>query len=72
MFHGLGVPVLVGASRKSSIASLSAGEPSDQRLAGSLGLAMAAVAQGCQILRVHDVAETGQALAIQMALMADA
>ena len=72
MFHGLGVPVLIGASRKSSIASLSAGEPADQRLAGSLGLAMAAVAQGCQILRVHDVAETAQALAIQMALAADA
>ena len=72
MFHGLGVPILVGASRKSSIASLSAGEPADQRLAGSLGLAMAAVAQGCQLLRVHDVAETKQALAIQMALMESA
>jgi len=70
MFHGLGVPILVGVSRKSSIASLSAGEPADQRLAGSLGLAMAAVAQGCQLVRVHDVAETRQALAIQMALMA--
>ena len=70
MFHGLGVPILVGASRKSSIATLSAGEPADQRLAGSLGLAMAAVMQGCQLLRVHDVAETRQALAIQLALMA--
>jgi len=70
MFHGLGVPILVGVSRKSSIASLSAGEAADQRLAGSLGLAMAAVAQGCQLVRVHDVAETRQALAIQMALMA--
>lgn len=72
MFHGLGVPILVGASRKSSIAALSAGEPADQRLAGSLGLAMTAVAQGCQLLRVHDVAETRQALAIQMALAASA
>ena len=72
MFHGLGVPILIGVSRKSSIAILSAGEPADRRLAGSLGLAMAAVAQGCQILRVHDVAETRQALAIQMALMAGA
>ena len=70
MFHGLGVPILVGASRKSSIASLSAGEPADQRLAGSLTLAMATVAQGCQLLRVHDVAETRQALAVQMALAA--
>lgn len=72
MFHGLGVPILVGASRKSSIATLSAGEPADQRLAGSLGLAIAAVGQGCQLLRVHDVAETRQALAIQLALMASA
>ena len=70
MFHGLGVPILIGASRKSSIASLSAGEPADQRLAGSLTLAMATVAQGCQLLRVHDVAETRQALAVQMALAA--
>ena len=70
MFHGLGVPILVGVSRKSSIASLSAGEAADQRLAGSLGLAMAAVAQGCQLVRVHDVPETRQALAIQMALTA--
>jgi dihydropteroate synthase len=72
MFHGLGVPILVGASRKSSIATLSAGEGADHRLAGSLGLAMAAVVQGCQLLRVHDVAETRQALAIQMALAASA
>ena len=72
MFHGLGVPILVGVSRKSSIATLSAGEPADQRLAGSLGLAMAAVVQGAQLLRVHDVAETRQALAIQMALAASA
>ena len=70
MFHGLGVPVLIGVSRKSSIAALSDGEDPDNRLAGSLGLAMATVAQGCQLLRVHDVAETQQALAIQTALAA--
>lgn len=68
MLHMLGVPVLIGASRKSSIAKLSAGEDADNRLAGSIVLAMAGVAQGCQLLRVHDVAETGQALAVQMAL----
>ena len=68
MFHGLGVPVLIGVSRKSSIAAISNGEGPDHRLAGSLGLAMATVAQGCQLLRVHDVAETRQAIAIQMAL----
>ena len=68
MFHGLGVPVLIGVSRKSSIAAISNGEDPDRRLAGSLGLAMATVTQGCQLLRVHDVAETRQALSIQTAL----
>ena len=69
LFHGLGVPILFGASRKSTIATLSKGEPADQRLAGSLALAMAAYRQGAQILRVHDVAETVQALAVEHALL---
>ena len=69
LFHGLGVPILVGASRKSTIAKLSKGESADQRLAGSLVLAMAAYRQGAQILRVHDVAETVQALAVEQALL---
>ena len=69
MLHGLGVPVLFGASRKSSIAKMAAGEPADQRVPGSLVLAMAAVRQGAQMLRVHDVAETAQALAVETALM---
>ena len=69
LFHGLGVPILFGASRKSTIAKLSKGEPADQRLAGSLALAMAAYRQGAQILRVHDVAETVQALAVEQALL---
>ena len=69
MLHMLAVPVLIGASRKSSIAKLSDGEDADHRLPGSLVLAMQAVAQGCQMLRVHDVAETRQALAVQMALI---
>ena len=68
LFHGLGVPILFGASRKSTIAKLSRGEPADQRLAGSLALAMAAYRQGAQILRVHDVPETVQALAVEQAL----
>ena len=69
MLHGLGVPLLFGASRKSSIAKLASGEPADQRLPGSLGLAMAAARQGAQMLRVHDVAETAQALLIERALL---
>ena len=69
LFHGLGVPILFGASRKSTIAKLSKGEPAEKRLAGSLALAMAAFRQGAQILRVHDVAETVQALAVEQAML---
>ena len=72
MLHGLGVPILFGASRKSSIAKMSRDEPADQRLSGSLVLAMAAVRQGAHILRVHDVAETAQALAVEQHLLAGA
>jgi dihydropteroate synthase len=64
LFHGLGVQVLLGASRKALIARLSAGEPADQRLPGSLALALHAAASGVQIVRVHDVAATVQALAV--------
>lgn len=71
LFHGLGLPVLIGASRKGLIARLSADEPADQRLGGSLALELAAVAQGAQILRVHDVAETLQALRIAEAIGAN-
>ncbi|NBW04857.1 MAG: dihydropteroate synthase, partial [Alphaproteobacteria bacterium] len=70
LLHGLGVPILFGASRKSTIAALSANEPADRRLPGSLALALAARRQGAQLIRVHDVAETAQALAIEAALLA--
>jgi dihydropteroate synthase len=62
LFHGLGVPLLVGVSRKGFIARLSAGEPADKRLGGSLAAGLAAIGQGVQMLRVHDVPETIQAL----------
>ncbi|MEQ8865144.1 MAG: dihydropteroate synthase [Thalassobaculum sp.] len=68
LFHGLGCPVLFGASRKSSIGQMSRGEPVGERLPGSLALGLAAAARGAQILRVHDVGETMQALAVQRAL----
>lgn len=68
LLHGLGCPVLFGGSRKSSIGKLSRGEPAEARLPGSLALALAAMARGAQVLRVHDVAETAQALAVQRAL----
>jgi dihydropteroate synthase len=70
LFHGLGCPVLIGASRKSFIGRLAGGDTADDRLPGSLAAALWASGQGAQILRVHDVAETRQAMALQMAIEA--
>jgi len=67
LFHGLGVPLLVGVSRKGFIGRLSGGAPADRRLPGSLAAGLAAVGQGAQILRVHDVAETVAALRVASA-----
>jgi len=63
----LGYPVLVGASRKSFIGHLCDVEP-DDRLPGSLAAAVAAVLHGAHILRVHDVAETAQAVRLAAAI----
>jgi dihydropteroate synthase len=63
VIHGLGCPVLLGASRKSFIGRLT-GAGSDDRLPGSIAAALVGAAQGVQILRVHDVAATRQALAL--------
>jgi dihydropteroate synthase len=62
----LGLPVLAGLSRKSMIGAVT-GRSVEQRLAGSLGGALAAVAQGARIVRVHDVAETVDALKVWQA-----
>jgi dihydropteroate synthase len=64
LFHGLGCAVVVGASRKRMIGALSNEAPADQRLGGSLALALKAADQGAQIVRVHDVPETVQALKV--------
>ena len=64
LFHTLGLPVLIGASRKRMIGALSGEAPADQRLGGSLALALKAADQGAQLIRVHDVLETVQALKI--------
>ena len=70
LFHGLGCAVLLGVSRKSTIARVvgaAAREPGD-RLPGSLALAQAAWDRGVQIARVHDAAETAQARSLWRAL----
>ena len=64
IFHGLGCPIMLGASRKRTIGALSGEAPADRRLGGSIALAMKAVEQGAQIVRVHDVFETVQALRV--------
>jgi len=64
LFHSLGCPIVIGASRKRSIGALSNEAPADQRLGGSLALALKAAEQGVQLIRVHDVPETVQALKV--------
>lgn len=66
-FHELGVPVLAGMSRKGMIGTI-LDKPADQRLYGSLSAAVIAAMLGADIVRVHDVAETADALAIVKAL----
>lgn len=61
MFHALGQPLLLGASRKRMIGALSHEAEVEERLGGSLALAVAGMNAGAHLLRVHDVAETVQA-----------
>ncbi|MFZ6644589.1 dihydropteroate synthase [Undibacterium sp. TJN25] len=63
----LQLPLLAGLSRKSMIGAIT-GKPVERRMAGSLGAALAAVAQGAKIVRVHDVAETVDALKVWQAM----
>ncbi len=68
LFHDLGCPVLLGASRKRFIGTISAENDAARRMPGSLAVALAGVAQGVQMIRVHDVAETRQALSLWQAV----
>ena len=67
-----GVATLIGVSRKSTIGRVSGGASAEERLPGSLAGALQALRQGVQILRVHDVAETKQAVAAWQAIAAGA
>lgn len=64
LYHGLGVPILVGASRKRFIGGIGQGRDPRAREPGSQAAAIAAAGQGVQLLRVHDVASTSQALEV--------
>jgi dihydropteroate synthase len=68
VFHSLGCPILLGASRKRFIGTISGAEKAQDRMAGSVAVALAAAGQGAQILRVHDVLETVQALKLWAAV----
>ena len=68
----LGVPVLVGLSRKSMIGALLGDVPVGDRLHGSVAAALLAVQQGAAIVRVHDVGPTVQALRVLAAVVGDA
>jgi len=64
LLHGLGCPIMLGASRKRTIGALSNEAPAAERLGGSIALALKGAGQGVQLLRVHDVPETLQALRV--------
>ena len=68
LYLGLGLPILLGVSRKSFIGRLAGGALPAERLPGSLAAALRGAATGIAILRVHDVAATQQALAVWQAL----
>jgi dihydropteroate synthase len=72
LLHGLGCRIVLGASRKRFIGALSGVERAERRLAGSLAVALAAAMRGASIIRVHDVAETAQALKVWQACAAGA
>ncbi|WP_170381522.1 dihydropteroate synthase [Ruegeria atlantica] len=68
LFHGLGCPILLGVSRKGLIGEIGREPRKDARAPGSIAVALAGLSQGVQIVRVHDVAETVQALRLWAAV----
>ncbi|MGE0661188.1 MAG: dihydropteroate synthase [Reyranellaceae bacterium] len=70
-FIAIGLPVVIGASRKGFLKSLGGGDTPADRLGASLAVALHAASAGARILRVHDVADTARALAVASALRAE-
>lgn len=68
LFHGLGCPILLGVSRKRFIGTIGNAQNAADRAPGSIAVALAALNQGVQMLRVHDIVETRQAIALWQAL----
>ncbi len=68
LFHDIGLPVLLGASRKRFIGTIGGAADATSRMPGSLAVALQGLAQGVQMVRVHDVAETRQAVSLWQAM----
>jgi dihydropteroate synthase len=68
IFHGLGCPILLGASRKRFIGTIGGGSDASERVSGSVAVALFAARRGVQILRVHDIFATKQALDLEWAI----
>ncbi|MFG6635429.1 dihydropteroate synthase [Sulfitobacter sp. 1A12126] len=70
LFHSLGVPILLGASRKRFIGTIGSGAAGEDRAPGSIAVALAALNHGVQVLRVHDVAQTIQSILLYRSALA--
>lgn len=68
LFHGLGCPILLGASRKRFIGTIGGAEQAQDRMAGSVAVALHGLRQGVQIVRVHDTFQTKQAFDLDWAI----
>jgi len=68
LFHALGCPILLGASRKKFIGNITDAQSAKDRTFGSVAVALLATTQGVQALRVHDIKATSQAITMQMAI----
>ena len=64
MLHGLGCAILFGASRKRFIGTIGGAADAGRRVPGSIAVALEALRRGAQVIRVHDVKETRQAIAL--------
>jgi len=69
LFHGLGCPILLGVSRKGFIGVIGNAQKAAERTPGSIAVGLEALRQGVQILRVHDIAETKQAISLWQAML---
>ena len=69
LFHSLGCVVLLGASRKRFIGEITGTETAEDRVIGSVAVALHGMMQGVQLLRVHDIKETNQAIRLQKTLI---